>query len=880
MKKAISVLLAVVLLVGLLPCFAIPVSADSLYIRKVVSVVFDDSGSMDPFTGAKWANANYALQTFCGMLNSEDQLYITYMSGVIKSKNYSPKQVDLSSGGIQQSVDAIREHDESARTTPYAAVRTAYNKLTQVQDTNPNTQYWLVVITDGDYLDEVVNKDTLDKRLNEYTGGSQKMANGTYPQITYMGIGTKITMPTENPSKGIYTYTAADANGIIETMSDMADRISGRTRVDKGSITKVSDTTVRVSSNIPLLNIAVLSQRTEAKIVKAGYTNESDIPIGRQATLKFPGHKDLVGSAYLVGDSQNVIASGSYDITFDRAVNLDDLVILFEPALETRMTITLNGTPVTDYSELANAMEGDKVSVSCKLYEMGTNKEIDPSLLPPGTKFQVLVRENGQEVVCEVGEEMELNDYTLKNIDTELVAQVIIDGFKPIEYYEKFTPTPYVPRVVYTMDAAFVNGVKSIKLDDLAANKDMALEFTVYADGVAMTDPAAVQALKPTIVASPTGNMGNVTFSPEGKIVYTPNAAPQPALGTDAFDVQVSCTLENGVTANATYTVLVALYEVVPLSVSGTIRKNEFYGNAVGASFYITKDGVRLTKSEVEAQAAGVLNETYAHLETRIDVAADGTITIVPHDPQERKLNAWTWLWNWWWYWFEAPNEDVAVTLSHAYGTATTVIDVVEADVGYVIWNVVAPLVVLLLFATLIAMYAWGNLTQPWFQEGAALYVGTLRFEDNQDGYSGVRGHKIRATSCYELSEYNSRLWYLIPWPVAPRIELEEGIVISPMHGEPIRCHFRAWMRTKIRPVADGVAIHHPNDLLRLASGAKTLHIEEIQLKATNIVEEQIFDSVSVSTYCVAPDADGVTQDERNITTIKKGKIVAYAYIQ
>ena len=45
--------------------------------RKIVSVVYDDSGSMD---GDKWAYANYAMQSFCGMLNSDDQLFITYMS--------------------------------------------------------------------------------------------------------------------------------------------------------------------------------------------------------------------------------------------------------------------------------------------------------------------------------------------------------------------------------------------------------------------------------------------------------------------------------------------------------------------------------------------------------------------------------------------------------------------------------------------------------------------------------------------------------------------------------------------------------------------------------------------------------------------------------
>lgn len=61
MKRVVSVLLAAVMLACLIPCFAAPVSADSLYIRKIVSVVYDDSGSM---AGDKWACANYAMQAF------------------------------------------------------------------------------------------------------------------------------------------------------------------------------------------------------------------------------------------------------------------------------------------------------------------------------------------------------------------------------------------------------------------------------------------------------------------------------------------------------------------------------------------------------------------------------------------------------------------------------------------------------------------------------------------------------------------------------------------------------------------------------------------------------------------------------------------------
>ena len=250
-KRIVSLLTAALLICGIL--FGVAASvvfAESLYVRKIVSVVYDDSASMG---GQDWAYANYAMQTFCGMMNSEDQLFITYMSGVLYNPLYKPYSADLSSGGIQGSVDSIRSHQDSG-STPYDAVETAMKKLEKTQDSNPNTQYWLVVITDGYfnemngmYEDQAVNM--LDTNLADFT--KKTMPNGTNPQVTFLSTGGGAVSPTEKTDKGIFTYHAEDAEGIMTTMSAMADRISGRTRLSNSDITQVNDTTIRVESAIP-----------------------------------------------------------------------------------------------------------------------------------------------------------------------------------------------------------------------------------------------------------------------------------------------------------------------------------------------------------------------------------------------------------------------------------------------------------------------------------------------------------------------------------------------------------------------------------------------------------------------------------------------------
>lgn len=200
MKKLLSTLLAIIFVLSVMLSLPISVSAESLYIRKIVSVVYDDSRSMD---GNKWAYANYTMQTFCGMLNSEDQLFITYMSHSQQNTNYNPEKIDLSAGGIQNSVDSIRKHTDSG-STPYSAVETAYNKLKSVNDSNPNTQYWLVVITDVafDKCNSMSNdkkKSFLNENFKDYT--ESVMPNGTNPQVTFLGIG-EVVSPDEDQSKG------------------------------------------------------------------------------------------------------------------------------------------------------------------------------------------------------------------------------------------------------------------------------------------------------------------------------------------------------------------------------------------------------------------------------------------------------------------------------------------------------------------------------------------------------------------------------------------------------------------------------------------------------------------------------------------------------
>lgn len=827
MKRVLSALLALVLISSVLLCAPITVSAESLYIRKIVSVVYDDSGSMD---GDKWAYANYAMQSFCGMLNSDDQLFITYMSHSQQSTNYNPEKIDLSAGGIQGSVDSIRKHTDSG-STPYTAVDTAYNKLKSVKDSNPNTQYWLVVITDGafnehDSMSNNEKKNVLNSNFKKYA--EEVMPNGTNPQITFLGIGG-VVAPDENQSKGIFTYSASNADGIIDAMSKMADRISGRTRLQKDDVKMLDDKTIQVSSSIPLLNIAVFAQGSNAKVTKAVYSNETNIPISRKVSLNYPNYSNLVGGTFLLGDSQSVIDSGTYNITFDQKVDLNDVIILFEPALEMRMTISVNGKTISDYSELDSVMEGDKVSVSCKIYEMGTDTEIDSSLMPPGTKFEINVSEDGKIVDKVSGKEMLLSDYVLKNIETEITASVVIEGFNPIDYSAKFTPTKFVSKVVYSITHSFGSDVKSVKFDHIGSNKDLSVCFTVYADGVAITDPNAVKALNPVITVSPQGNDGDVTYSNDGKIVFTPNTASLTVSNNGSFDVEVKCTLSDGTSASEVYTVLIATYQVVPVDTGKSIKKTELFDNQVSVSFYITKDGVKLDKDAVEKHISVLLNEEYASLKTNVVVATDGTITITPYSEEQHTLTFWNW-WTNWAYYFGLESKDITVTLNHAFGTADSVIDITDADAKYLILNVYLPLILEILLLAAIIAYIVRYFTKARFASNGVLYVGSIA---RNRGTAGT--HRLELLEVH-LKQFNKfkNLWN----PFKELTVSANGVNITAAKGNRILCNEAfPWYSDGIRPKARTIRIDSPKDVVNYCQENDELVIHEI--KTVRVMDEQ-----------------------------------------
>ncbi|MBR5868905.1 MAG: VWA domain-containing protein, partial [Clostridia bacterium] len=420
-KRILSFVLALVLLLGLVAALpAEKAAAESLYIRKIVSVVYDDSGSMSGSGVDKWSYASYAMQTFAGLMNNDDRLFVTFMSDVDNGVENPTRELDVTNTAIQNTVDGIRNHAEAGN-TPYAAVAYAWNTLLQVQDDDPNTQYWLVVLTDGSMG---VKEDDMGRDFRSIT--STTMPNGSNPQVTFVAIGDGAIAPKNDPENSIYVYKAAKSDKIVDTMAEMADRVSGRRRLDK-EVKKAGSNALKFTTEVPLLNVAVLCQNSAASLESVSGPDGS-LTISRTVSMKYPEAngwktaKKLVGSAFVASGTGNLPA-GEYVLTFADDIKPKDVVVMIEPALEIRIVVTRGGVELTP-EEFQNLAAGETVDVKATIYESGTDKEVDPSLLPEDTNFTVKVKENGSETLKTEDGAMLLEGVTLNQVPTEFWVQV------------------------------------------------------------------------------------------------------------------------------------------------------------------------------------------------------------------------------------------------------------------------------------------------------------------------------------------------------------------------------------------------------------------------------------------------------------------------
>lgn len=528
--------------------------------KKIISIVYDDSGSMSMDGEKKWAYANYAMQTFAALLNGQDELYLTYMSDVLAGKQ-GGRQIDLSD--VEAAVSQIRGNINLIGSTPHESIEIAMNTLQNAGDTDPQTEYWLVVLTDGEFglapdYNTLVSSSDLQAQLEGYY--AQDMPNGTKVQITYMAIGSDAVSLNDNPACNLSCVKAEAAEDIMTVLSDVADKISGRTRVEESAITATKGNTVTFRSELPLYSISILSQGMQTEVTDAEI-GESSLTVSRNIGLQYPEingaqtDKGLLGNAAMITNGSETIPAGEYTIRFSENVDVSSLDIMYEPAIEVQLEIYKDEELIEDTSTLR---QGDVIDIIGTVVKAGTSEEIDKDLLPDGISYQISVSEGGQTVNS--SDSLELTGVELHNVETLIKGQLQIPGFSPsVQTIPVFTPG--VP-IVYGIEVEPTEKL-SFSLSKLNENTE-GIHFYITADGERLSREES-EAIGIEILE----NTGNISYDwkcdSEGAWIFTPKKVfflMKPFVSSGDQKLTVGLESEKGVTANVQYRVEKSILDV------------------------------------------------------------------------------------------------------------------------------------------------------------------------------------------------------------------------------------------------------------------------------------------------------------------------------
>ena len=368
---------------------------DVRYTQKIVSVLYDNSGSMN--SDMKNEYALYALQMLMALLDSRDVLIITPMnrSGSTVTDTSSGYEVDLS-GDRDTAIKTALGNSFLSRSpnggTPGSTIGIAVDELEErgLKDRNNMTaqkddkEYWLVVLTDG-VFNEQSGGLTADEVVESHIEDFPSL------RTIFLGLGSDapdLSNSSLSQRMPFTPYIAKTTNDIVSAMQSVANQLSGRYTLDRSAYT-VNGSTVTVDLNrieLSFKSISVIAQNCGVDIVSATY-NGSPATISNKCEIvpdsAFGTSMKKGCSAVISGQSngQNCLTGGQIVINFSGPISIDNLSILAEPALTISPYLEYNDGGTWKRTTMqyvnANLTTGDSIRVGYEVYEQANHTPVD-----------------------------------------------------------------------------------------------------------------------------------------------------------------------------------------------------------------------------------------------------------------------------------------------------------------------------------------------------------------------------------------------------------------------------------------------------------------------------------------------------------------------
>ena len=249
MKKILSVVLILLFVAQIFSgtVFAANESGSPKHIPRIVSVVFDDSGSMYKDTD-RWAYTSYAMQAFVAMMGDEDVLYVTYLNapaGTVK--------INLSNSAKQGNIENI-EKTMFGGGTPNKLQNGAECLKEEYSNYGNNAKYYLVVLADG-LLD--AGQGDMAEGLKNVSSSTAAALSGADFETIYFSMLEKANLNIS----GVTSHNATTGDQIVNVLRDISADILGRTKIDHS----VSGGKLSFELEYPALSVAIFVQKENAE---------------------------------------------------------------------------------------------------------------------------------------------------------------------------------------------------------------------------------------------------------------------------------------------------------------------------------------------------------------------------------------------------------------------------------------------------------------------------------------------------------------------------------------------------------------------------------------------------------------------------------------
>lgn len=308
--------------------------------ERVVSLVYDDSGSMR--NNDRWKYANYALQSLVALLDEKDTF-----SYVPMSKPNNPLNISLTKDKRQTEIEGIGAW-KTYLNTPFSAVETAMQSIKKEADIDGKREFWLIVLTDGAFndleKDKVGGKEQITKKLTDFKKEMDVKKISLHPILITMeedlGQQEKEQLNTfkeiwKKEINGV-TMPSSGEDGIVKSVNQVAALVANRdpfSSVESIVKTKVVGKKVEITTPFPLKRMTLVRQSPSLSNYQVTQISK---PLQLQSSFSIhaPGEAKLFGNiAHISTENQEVIKPGTYTIEVDRDIEKEGLQVLVEPAL-------------------------------------------------------------------------------------------------------------------------------------------------------------------------------------------------------------------------------------------------------------------------------------------------------------------------------------------------------------------------------------------------------------------------------------------------------------------------------------------------------------------------------------------------------------------